>query len=131
MHGCRKQCTPRDRSHALRTRPGEYGSLVAEGRSSVVELLVTTVRVLGVSPTKNLVHAKWIAFAILLFLNDLYLSNWMSDRELHFFYCSQEPIYWETIQRSVVKARMQLLTICMRSTSITLLGDFYSKILLV
>ena len=43
-----------------------------EGRSSVVELLVATVRVPGLSPTKKLVHAKWIAFAICLFLNDLY-----------------------------------------------------------
>ena len=33
-------------------------------------MLVADVRVPGSSPIKKLVHAKWIAFAICLFLND-------------------------------------------------------------
>ena len=40
----------------------------------MVELLVAIVRVLGSSPTNKLVHAKWIAFAICLFLNDLVIN---------------------------------------------------------
>ena len=36
----------------------------------MVELLVATIWVPGSSLTKKLVHAKWIAFAICLFLND-------------------------------------------------------------
>ena len=39
-------------------------------------MLVATVRVPSLSPTKKLVHGKWIAFAICLFLNGLFLKDY-------------------------------------------------------
>ena len=72
--------------------------------------MVATVRVPGSSSTKKLVHVKWIAFAICLFLNDItvLITN-------NFFKSKTEILYYhknfKDFQRSDLRISMRHILI--------------------